>query len=457
MCIGMARVRVGVISLAVLLVGIDSSLGQVQPSVDLDFSPNVVTATAGQILQIDVIARSSIGVDVPLSGVGLNLQWDSAQLELQPVPIEGTYNWLVFDFTASGIQGVLNADLTDGDAFLEALAQFPPAAQPSATPTGFVIGTIEFLVVGGNAASQVTIPRSVNVSFNGQDIVWDTVVVPLSDAGVNVLDNTGMVQVLPDCNINGIDDALDISSATSKDCNGNQVPDECEIDSMSPAEGGPFFCSSNCDPDCNINGIPDSCDIASGQSSDCPPPFDNGIPDECESDCNCNGIDDATDLAMDPGLDVECGPNGVIDTCERDCDGDGMTDHCAIVGGALDSNGNGVPDSCELCADICADGTINVFDLFCMVDAFNDISTVGCSPSAPGVSCGPMTADIASASPVVSACEHDGVVTILDLFGLLNSLQGASQGNACCEGLSLARVVSGQSQRETRTTDQGGR
>ncbi len=33
----------------------------------------------------------------------------------------------------------------------------------------------------------------------------------------------------PDCNGNGIDDAIDISSQTSADCNNNAVPDECDI------------------------------------------------------------------------------------------------------------------------------------------------------------------------------------------------------------------------------------
>ncbi|MBL6721882.1 MAG: FG-GAP repeat protein, partial [Planctomycetes bacterium] len=32
-----------------------------------------------------------------------------------------------------------------------------------------------------------------------------------------------------DCNLNGIDDAVDISSGTSADCNSNGIPDECEL------------------------------------------------------------------------------------------------------------------------------------------------------------------------------------------------------------------------------------
>jgi hypothetical protein len=45
------------------------------------------------------------------------------------------------------------------------------------------------------------------------------------------------------------------------DCNGNAVPDDCELD-------------------CNLNGIPDDCDLAAGTSLDS---NGNFVPDECES------------------------------------------------------------------------------------------------------------------------------------------------------------------------------
>lgn len=66
---------------------------------------------------------------------------------------------------------------------------------------------------------------------------------------------------IEDCNQNSIADALDISDQSSSDCNNNFVPDECEIDMNSPAAGGPFFCTANCDPDCNVNGFLDACEI----------------------------------------------------------------------------------------------------------------------------------------------------------------------------------------------------
>jgi len=61
------------------------------------------------------------------------------------------------------------------------------------------------------------------------------------------------------------------------DCNGNDIPDQCEIDCGT--KGGP------CDipgcgmiVDCNDNDVPDECDIANGTSQD---ENGDGIPDEC--------------------------------------------------------------------------------------------------------------------------------------------------------------------------------
>lgn len=84
-----------------------------------------------------------------------------------------------------------------------------------------------------------------------------------------------------DCNINGIDDAVDLANGTSTDCNGNGIPDECE----------PVL-----DQDCNNNGVLDACD------TDCNA---NGIPDACEypgcpgilpADMNCDGDRNGVDI-----------------------------------------------------------------------------------------------------------------------------------------------------------------
>lgn len=65
-----------------------------------------------------------------------------------------------------------------------------------------------------------------------------------------------------DCNHNGVQDSIDVSTGQSKDCNGNLYPDECEMD-------------------CNSNGFPDTCDVSSGTSPDV---NHDGLPDECEGE-----------------------------------------------------------------------------------------------------------------------------------------------------------------------------
>ncbi|MBI4717761.1 MAG: hypothetical protein HY763_08165, partial [Planctomycetes bacterium] len=105
-----------------------------------------------------------------------------------------------------------------------------------------------------------------------------------------------------DCNNNGLDDLCDLDCnlpgcnvpgcGLGIDCNGNAVPDTCELD-------------------CNGNGIDDSCDIANQTDTDC---NRNNIPDGCETDCDGNGTADTCDISADRTRD--CQRNGVLDVCE---------------------------------------------------------------------------------------------------------------------------------------------
>ncbi len=74
-----------------------------------------------------------------------------------------------------------------------------------------------------------------------------------------------------------IDDIELRGQFSASDCDGNAVPDECDL------AGGAA--------DCNANGVLDVCDLAAGTSQDA---NGNGIPDECEGgvlvgDVNCDG------------------------------------------------------------------------------------------------------------------------------------------------------------------------
>lgn len=104
--------------------------------------------------------------------------------------------------------------------------------------------------------------------------------------------------------------------------------------------------------DCNGNGIPDSCDLVSGAAQDC---NGNEIPDSCDivagtgTDCDADGVLDSCQIAADPTLD--CNGDGVLDVCQlssMDCNNNGEIDICEIAAGtAEDRNGNMIPDECE--------------------------------------------------------------------------------------------------------------
>ncbi len=121
----------------------------------------------------------------------------------------------------------------------------------------------------------------------------------------------------------GIGAYLGTLGPISRDCNGNGVPDESELD------------------DCDGDTIPDDCE---------PDADGDGFPDGCGFDCNENGIRDEQDIAA--GHAADCDENGVPDECELelgDRNRDGTLDACQIgEHGSPDCNSNGIPDPIDL-------------------------------------------------------------------------------------------------------------
>jgi hypothetical protein len=225
---------------------------------------------------------------------------------------------------------------TTSDEYPGALDSTPP----SYLEESWIVGSdvpIDPNDLGANAIEFVPIEDA--IPFPGNWIVRAEAVIPVGDCNGNGvpdecdlaegtsldLDENGIPDECEDCNGNGIPDGCDLTCdgpcgtafpgdcAGSVDCNGNWIPDECELGAN----------------DCNGNGVPDDCDIAEGTSEDCnkndvPDECDiasgtstdldgNGIPDECE-DCNGNGIPDLLDIAS--GTSVDCQPDGVPDECQ---------------------------------------------------------------------------------------------------------------------------------------------
>jgi hypothetical protein len=127
-----------------------------------------------------------------------------------------------------------------------------------------------------------------------------------------------------DCNGNLQSDLVDIARETSQDCNGNSVPDECDVESESP--------------DLNENLVPDECECDSSPCEDgIPCTLDRCHPDtgECVflagmirfGDLDYSGVVDVSDVDCTilgfghatacPGSDVApCGGDGNVDLAD---------------------------------------------------------------------------------------------------------------------------------------------
>ncbi|MFT4541181.1 MAG: hypothetical protein ACI835_003642, partial [Planctomycetota bacterium] len=199
---------------------------------------------------------------------------------------------------------------------------------------------------------------------------------------------------ITDCNNNGLEDALDISSGTSQDCDSNGIPDECDPDCDN--DGLPDACETDCNnngtpddcesiTDCNNNGIPDECE------ADCD---NDGTPDDCETDCNNNGTPDDCESITD------CNNNGIPDECEPDCDNDGTPDDCEA-----DCNNNGTPDDCESITDCNNNGIPDECEPDCDNDGTPDDCEVDCNNNGTPDDC--ETFADCNANGIPDECEPD--------------------------------------------------
>ncbi len=168
------------------------------------------------------------------------------------------------------------------------------------------------------------------------------------------------VQPFDDCNSNGVDDLDDVADGTSEDCDTNDVPDECQVDSDGDGYIDECDRCPNADdaPDLDGDGVPNCLDncpmLANADQLDSD---GDGEGDACEiedvdpiDDCNQNGVDDFEDL--DNGTSDDCDGNDLPDECQTDTDGDGVIDPCDTCAGdddKLDSDLDGLADCLDNC------------------------------------------------------------------------------------------------------------
>ncbi len=136
---------------------------------------------------------------------------------------------------------------------------------------GWLTGQVDMVVFSVRRGSKVIGQLD---SLLGVPIEEGDILIPPIPAGLSIYpgmliaaENLGMVAARTST-VNHADDlnALDVTAFPVLDCNLNGVEDVVDI-------------FTGFDPDCNRNGVPDSCDLASGRSCDL---NGNLVPDECD-------------------------------------------------------------------------------------------------------------------------------------------------------------------------------
>ena len=224
-------------------------------------------------------------------------------------PPEGppTYNWSIVAW--DGFEGennhVLHPELEDSDAGT------PPRVVSSAIDSAnhyYLPPDTYDLDRDGDVTELISLdlagqPRFVNSTIVDDRVPFDLDPPPALDRGAYEFND--------DCNGNGVSDINDILGGASLDCDGDLIPDECELDWDGDGVADVCEILSGDEEDCNGNLALDLMDVVRGTSND---RNNNDRPDECDIDCNENGRPDELDIAS--GFSANCNNNLIPDECE---------------------------------------------------------------------------------------------------------------------------------------------
>jgi hypothetical protein len=136
--------------------------GGVRGAVNLEWRPAAQTVRAGDVVRLDLFARSSSAAPQPFRALSAIVTWDPTRLELLGLDdAPNGYPWLISFFPNDAGLDRFNDDcgdgvfcstytgrpFNDGDAYYEAFARFAPAPLPEATTGGLRITTFRFRVL----------------------------------------------------------------------------------------------------------------------------------------------------------------------------------------------------------------------------------------------------------------------------------------------------------------------
>ena len=132
--------------------------------------------------------------------------------------------------------------------------------------------TLERVLVSGNSIALAAENRGggVYVESGAELVLMDTTICDnvrenLANFGTVSDQGGNTICIANDCDENGVEDASDIGDLGRPDCDGNLIPDDCDI-----ADGA---------VDCDEDGILDECELADGTAPDI---NQNGVHDACE-------------------------------------------------------------------------------------------------------------------------------------------------------------------------------
>ncbi len=223
----------------------------------------------------------------------------------------------------------------------------------AASAAGDAAGWSAPTAINANAATDAgddSLHRLAHDGFDRWLIAWMTTD-PLGGTVGSDSDIVSATFALPDCNANNVGDRRDIAAGTSTDCNGNDVPDECEGGCSSHPNPGTPLCFVLDTDDDGVNDCDDRCANtpiwAEADSNGC----------ACtQRDDDDDGVDDCADrCANEPDVDSdEDGVADCVDACPQD-PAKFSPGTCGCDVSDTDTDGDGTPD----CVDACPDDPAN--------------------------------------------------------------------------------------------------
>ncbi len=167
--------------------------------IDVEWRPSVVNAVPGQVIALGLyVVPDAPDASEEISALQVILNWDSTKLGILAHQNNNPndpdlYNWLFAGFANDVSLDNVNAGVTvpplgvpnnDGDAYLEALAQFPPPlgeGSAVAPPGGLLVTTFRFQALAETLSTEIVIPDYMG-DFTCSFVAWGSASCDLADA-----------------------------------------------------------------------------------------------------------------------------------------------------------------------------------------------------------------------------------------------------------------------------------